>query len=40
MKQVKLYNVIFPIWLLLIFPPVALIALAGNFIIDSLVIAA
>lgn len=38
MKQVKLYNVIFPIWFLLFFPPVILITLVGNFIIDSLVI--
>jgi len=39
MKYVKLYNVIFPFWLLLFFPPVLFIALIGNFIIDSLVIA-
>lgn len=39
MKQIKLYNVIFPIWLLMFLPPVAVITLAGNFIIDSLVIA-
>ncbi|MFZ5644687.1 MAG: hypothetical protein ACOY46_13945 [Bacillota bacterium] len=38
MKQAKLYNVIFPIWFLLFFPPVILLTLAGNFIIDSLVI--
>ncbi|NLZ53015.1 MAG: hypothetical protein GX892_07700 [Thermoanaerobacteraceae bacterium] len=38
MKQTKLYNVIFPIWFILFFPPVILITLAGNFIIDSLVI--
>jgi hypothetical protein len=40
MKQVKLYNVIFPIWFLMFFPPVILLTLAGNFIIDSLVIIA
>ena len=40
MKKIKLYNVIFPIWLLLFFPPVILITLSGNFIIDSLVILA
>ncbi|RTR29603.1 hypothetical protein EKG37_15020 [Robertmurraya yapensis] len=34
----KVYNVIFPIWMLLFFPPVIFIALAGNFVIDSLVI--
>lgn len=38
MKQIKLYNVIFPIWFLLFFPPVIFITLAGNFIIDSLVL--
>jgi len=38
MKQIKLYNVIFPIWFLLFFPPVIFITLMGNFIIDSLVI--
>lgn len=37
-REVKLYNVIFPIWLLLFFPPVIFITLAGNFIIDSLVV--
>ncbi|HHV64681.1 MAG TPA: hypothetical protein GXX46_06370 [Peptococcaceae bacterium] len=35
MKQVKLYNVIFPFWFLLFFPPVILVTLAGNFLIDS-----
>jgi len=38
MKEIKLYNVIFPIWLLIFFPPVIFISLVGNFIIDSLVI--
>jgi len=36
MKQIKLNNVIFPIWMLLFIPPVIFIALIGNFIIDSL----
>lgn len=36
----KVYNVIFPIWMLLFFPPVIFIALAGNYVIDSLVIIA
>ncbi|HHT62756.1 MAG TPA: hypothetical protein GXZ75_03590 [Clostridia bacterium] len=40
MKDTKLYNVIFPIWFLLFFPPVILITLAGNFVIDTLVIIA
>ncbi|HFL3828422.1 TPA: hypothetical protein ACG3RW_003779 [Clostridioides difficile] len=39
-KTIKLYNLIFPIWFLLFFPPVILLTLAGNFIIDSLVIIA
>jgi hypothetical protein len=38
MKQVKLYNVIFPIWFLLFFPPVIFFTLAGNFVIDSVVV--
>lgn len=37
-KSTKLYNIIFPIWFLLFFPPVILLTLAGNYIIDSLVI--
>ena len=40
MKEVKLYNIIFPIWLLIFFPPIIFITLAGNFVIDSLVILA
>mgnify|MGYP000889100713 CR=1 FL=1 len=39
-RTTKLYNVIFPIWFLLFFPPVILITLLGNYTIDSLVIAA
>ena len=39
-RTTKLYNVIFPIWFLLFFPPVILITLVGNYIIDSLVIIA
>lgn len=38
MKDIKVYNLIFPIWLLLFFPPVIFVTLIGNFIIDSLVI--
>lgn len=34
----KLYNVIFPIWLILVIPPILLITLPSNFIIDSLVL--
>lgn len=40
MKEIKLYNMLFPIWFLLFFPPVILITLIGNFIIDSLVLVA
>ncbi len=40
MKEVKLYNIIFPIWLLIFFPLIIFITLAGNFVIDSLVILA
>ena len=36
-KYLKLYNVLFPVWMLLLFPQVWLIVLPGNFIIDSLV---
>ncbi len=40
-KQTTLYNMIFPIWMLFLFPyfPTWLIMLAGNFLIDSLVLA-
>lgn len=37
-KDVKLYNVIFPVWLLVVFPVSWLIVIPANFIIDSLVI--
>lgn len=39
-KTVRLYNVIFPIWLLLLFPQVWLIALPGNLAVDCLVLLA
>ena len=39
-KDVKLYNVLFPLWMLLMFPQAWLIVLPGNFIIDSLVLLA
>ena len=39
MKQEKrLYNVLFPFWMILLFPEVWLIVLPGNFIIDSIVL--
>ena len=39
MKDVKLYNVLFPIWMLCIFPITWLIVLPGNFVIDFAVVA-
>ena len=38
MKDMRLYNVLFPIWMLLLFPVMWLIVLPGNFLIDSLVL--
>lgn len=37
-KDIRLYNVLFPIWFLLMFPVTWLIVLPGNFLIDSLVL--
>ena len=37
-KSITLYNVLFPVWMLLLFPQMWLIVLPGNFIIDSLVL--
>lgn len=37
-RELKLYNVIFPVWMMMLFPTVWLIVLPGNFIIDSLVL--
>lgn len=38
MKNIKLYNVLFPFWMLLLLPPLWLIILPGNFLIDSLIL--
>ncbi len=39
MKNIKLYNMIFPIYIwLYLFPGTVLISLAGNYLIDSLVV--
>lgn len=38
MKDIKLYNMIFPIWLMLLCPPVIFITIVGNFVIDSIVL--
>ena len=37
-KPVRLYNVLFPLWFLMIFPVTWLIVLPGDFLIDSLVL--
>ena len=37
-KDIKLYNVLFPLWMILLFPICWLIVISGNFIIDSLVL--
>lgn len=37
-KEIKLNNLIFPIWILWLFPPIIIVAIIGNYIIDSLVI--
>ena len=37
-KDVRLYNVLFPFWMLLLFPQMWLIVLPGNFVIDSAVL--
>ena len=36
--EITLYNVLFPFWMLLMFPVAWLIVLPGNFLIDSLVL--
>ncbi len=37
-KNEKLYNVLFPFWMLMLFPQVWLVVLPGNFIVDSIVL--
>ena len=37
-NDIKLYNVLFPFWMLLLFPQAWAIVLPGNFIIDSIVL--
>ena len=37
-KEIRLNNVLFPVWMLLLFPPIWLLILPGNFIIDSIVL--
>lgn len=37
-KELKLYNILFPIWALILIPTVWLVVLPVNFLVDSLVI--
>lgn len=37
-KDVRLYNVLFPVWMLLTLPTIWYIVIPGNFLIDSLVL--
>ena len=37
-KTVRCYNVIFPVWFLILFPLAWLYAMPANFIIDSIVL--
>ena len=39
-KNIKLFNVLFPFWMLMMMPLLWLVVLPGNFIIDSLVLLA
>ena len=37
-KEVRLYNVLFPVWMLMTLPVIWWIVIPGNFLIDSLVL--
>lgn len=37
-KDIRLYDIIFPVWLIWLIPPVIFIALAANFVVDTVVI--
>lgn len=37
-KDVRLYNVLFPIWILILFPQVLIFLIPGNLVIDCLVL--
>lgn len=37
-NEVTLYNVLFPFWMLLLFPVMWVVVIPGNFIIDSIVL--
>ena len=37
-RELRLYNVIFPIWLLFLFPTVLILVIPANLAVDSLVL--
>lgn len=37
-KQIRFYNVLFPVWMLMVFPAAWLVILPGNFLIDTVVL--
>ena len=37
-RTIRLYNILFPVWMLLLVPTLWLVILPGNFIIDSLLL--
>lgn len=37
-KEIRLHNVLFPFWMLMLFPQIWLIILPGNFLVDSVVL--
>lgn len=37
-KEVRFYNVIFPVWMLLMIPVLWAVVIVGNFIVDSIVL--
>ena len=37
-REIRLYNVILPVWLLWLFPQVWLIVLPGNLLVDGVVL--
>ena len=39
-NETKLYNVLFPFWMMMLFPVTWLVIIPGNFVIDSLVLIA
>lgn len=37
-REIRLYNMIFPVWMLWLFPPAWLVILPGNLLLDGLVL--